>query len=575
MTIGNVIGRVWLAALVVAALAPARAGAQIPWTFGRVAAPGTPAPPGFGGGLYSSVGTPSIAPDGRVIFRGEVAGAVTPACTGTCRAIVRATPDADCSFFLQPSRTFPIVDPMVLEGQTVGAGTFLTLDDAPTAGALPIFHTSCFEKSGQFEGVFEGQTTVERTALGGLPCGRLYSSPAAGLEGAAYWRALFEAIVFWRSGPHTSTDLVVPAAPTNTRVGGQFANLAKAGSVGWETLERRLTSSEANRVAFLADVTGVDTSPTCLGTELACDGAFVVDAASGAVSVAAARNDALAGGGTIARFCGPPAVSDSGLVVFRALTSPTGDCNPVSGGGQGIYAIAAPFLPGTAVTLADAATPLPDREGGLFTTQIFSDPVVSTTGAVFFRAGSPTAGAGTAVLVRALPPFGLPDRTAVARKGPVAVPDSGVFSSFDPAAPSTNGRGEVAFLSGEGIWVAVPRPVVLEDCADAVSLCRGTITAVAARLVTGEGRAVQTCYRKILKGKSAPIDCWTQHIQTVMKVERLREAVGRLITFSCSDDVIPLAGACNPAQPTVAGEIDCIIDTHESAVRAIMDALTR
>jgi hypothetical protein len=200
--------------------------------------------------------------------------------------------------------------------------------------------------------------------------------------------------------------------------------------------------------------------------------------------------------------------------------------------------------------------------------------VVSTSGAVFFRAGPPAAGAGTAALLRSVPPFAASNLEAVARKGAVGDPEAGVFTSFDPIAPSTNGRGEVTFLGGEGIWVASPTPVLLQECTDAITLCRRAILGAAAHLVAGEGRAVQMCFRKILKGKSAPIDCWTQHLQTVTKLARLRSSVARQITFSCSDDVIPLAGACDRAEPTVAGEIDCIIDTHEPAVRAIFDALT-
>jgi hypothetical protein len=161
----------------------------------------------------------------------------------------------------------------------------------------------------------------------------------------------------------------------------------------------------------------------------------------------------------------------------------------------------------------------------------------------------------------------------VASKGAGSAPEIGVFTSFDPAPPSTNARGEVAFLSGEGVWVASPTPVVLQECTDAIALCRRTIYASAARLVSEEGRVAQQCFRRILKGKIAPIDCWTQDIRVASKIAGLRAGIARRLRIACSDDVIPFAGACDRAQPTVACETQCLIDTHEPRIRAIFAAL--
>jgi len=591
MNAASTVGRVRLATLVgaVLALGAADAAAQTPgWVYAPVAAPGAPAPAAFGGGLYASFAPPALAPDGRVVFRGEVANAAAASCTGTCRALLRATPDVDCTLFLRPSRIFPDVAPVVIEGQPAPVGAFTALDDAPGASVPvadpedpddvvgmpgPLFHTSCYgEAADPFEAVFEDLTPVDATSAPGLPCGSLYSAPGAGLRGVAYWRAVFEAIAFAAVGTQAPTDLVVPLTPTSSRLAGHFLNLAKARSDGWETLERRVAVSESDRVAFLADVGGIDADPVCLGTELACDAAFFLDVPSGVVVPAAARNDALAGGGTIARFCGPPAVAEGGLVVFRALTSAAGDCDPVTGSGQGIYAIASPFVPGTAVTVADAAVALPDGQGGSFTAQTFSDPVVSTTGEVVFRAGPPGAGGGMAAVIRSVPPFGPAELAAVAVKG-ISNPGVGAFSSFDPAAPAVNARGEIAFLAAEGVWVASPAPLVLQECTEAIALCRRTIFGAVATMVGAEGRAGQMCFRKIIKGKIADVDCWTQDLQVATKLARIRTTLARQLRIACSDDVIPLAGACDRAQPTVAGEIDCLVNTHEPLIRAIFRAL--
>jgi hypothetical protein len=555
------------------AFGPGSAAAQAPAvSWGLVASPGSPAPIEVGG-TFTGLLPPDISPDGFVVFKGFVGGATDPVCSAGCGGLFEAEPDVDCTFFSAPRRIFPLINRVLLEGDSAPIGTHRSLDAAPSVSG-PLLHTSCFGLAGpEDEAVFARLRPIDQTATSGLPCGSQFSSPSANLAGAAYWRSLIEAVVFHTLDAGPPQNLAVSGAPTNTRVGGAFFNLAKTRSLGWETLPRRVGVSDDQTVAFLASVAGVDTSPECLGTDLFCDAIFVVDRLSGLAAVAVARNDPLATGGAIARFCGPPAVAEGGVVTFRALTDPAGDCDPALGSGQGIYVITPPFLPGSAKVVADGSVPLPDGLGGTWGTTVFSDPGIALTGTIFFRAGAPGAGAGPAVVIRAAVPYGALDLAAIARKDGAALPDQGVFSSFDPGRLSANRREEVALRTGEGIFVASPIPVVIEDCLDAIAECRQVIVSGGGTLVAAETRALQSCYGRIAAGKIAPLDCRTADQRAVRRISRVRAAVSRHITRLCSNDLIPHVGACNRNDPTVAGEVDCLITTHAAEVDSILQAL--
>jgi hypothetical protein len=543
-------------------------------SWGSVAIPTGNAPIEVGG-TYAGFFHPDLGTDGRVAFKGSLSGALTPVCAGgPCSGLFVAQPDVDCTNFIAPSRTYPSVRRLLMEGDPAISGVYFHLDQEPSVALGAVLHRSCYGPTApDKEAILEGKTLVESTETAGLPCGSHYGPPQVNLKGVAYWRALFEAIVFHALSPGPTSDLVVSGGATLSRLGGLFANLGKARSAGWEGLPREVAAGDNDTVAFIADVIGDGTSATCLGTDPFCDAIFVSSRLTGQTVVAVAKNDTLATGGTIARFCGPPSVNDTGVVAFRAVTDPAADCDPASGSSQGVYVVVPPFVIGTARAVAHSTLAMPDGLGGSFFTSVFSDPAVSLFGSVVFRAGPPGVAVGTSVVVRASAPYVFVDTVPVARKGLPANPTQGIFSSFDPGAPGVNLQEEIALLTTEGIWVSSPTPVLVQECLDKIAECRGAVVSVGYTLLASESRALQSCHGRIAEGKIAPIDCRTQDLRALRKIDRVRMIAEANIERYCSDDVIPLVGACNRDDPTVQGETECLISTHAASVDSMFGSL--
>ncbi len=533
---------------------PGQARAQ--FAFFEVASSGDAAPAEVGG-TFTAFFQPSISNSGRIAFKALVAGATNPECPV----------GAQCEVLVQTKQPGFELAYVTNQGHNTGIGTLQTLDDLPLSRGPGVYHSSCSGPGEPIQGILENNRSVDQILLAGSPCFSKFGQIASSHTGVSYWRALLEAVVFLPDElGAVPTPVVTTGAPTMSRVLGFFMNLAKARSSGWETMRRVVAMNSINSIAFLSQVAGTDVDPACLGADGFCDAIFVASADTGDVVIAAAKGDPIETGGTIARFCGPPAINDGGDVVFRALTDPTDDCDSLTGSGQGIYRVGPPFLPGTIQMIADATTFFPDETtGGSYATDLFSDPVSDSLGNVYFRAGDPLPGAAPGEIIRSAPPFGPASFTVVAAKAGLADPANRRFTGFAPDAPAVNSRGQMALLTEQGVFLGSSTSILVADC-------RETILRSSLRATKSYLRAIGLCAKKMVKGKIPQVDCWTEYANSARKAEVARDTMIGTVEQFCPEEVMPFIDPCDPARPTASGEASCLVSIHEAVVRDLFKA---
>lgn len=536
-------------------LLPGRAKAQ--FAFFEVATSGDAAPPEVGG-IYTTLFQPSISNSGRIAFKALVAGATNPECPV----------GMECEVLVQTKKPGFELAYVTNQGHATGIGTLQTLDDLPLSRGPGVYHSSCSGPTGEpIQGILENNRSVDQILLAGSPCFSKFGQIASSHTGISYWRALLEAVVYLPDElGAVPTPVVTAGAPTMSRVLGFFVNLAKARSIGWQSMRRVVAMNSINSIAFLSQVGGLDVDPACLGTDGFCDAIFVASADTGDVVIAAAKGDPIATGGTIARFCGPPAINDGGDVVFRALTDPADDCDSLTGSGQGIYRIGPPFLHGTVQMIADPTTFFPNEiTGGSFATEVFSDPASDSLGNVYFRVGDPLPGAAPGEIIRSSPPFGPASFSVVAAKAGLADPANRRFTGFSPDPPAVNSRGQLGLLTDQGVFLGSSTSILVADC-------RETTLRSSLRATRGYLRAIGICAKKMVKGKLPQVDCWTEYANSARKVGAARDAMIIAVEQFCPDEVMPFIDPCDPGQPTAEGEASCLVDIHEAVVQDLFKA---